>query len=83
MRAIRKAEDASRLEKKSTEIQKAKLYRILDSNDFARRLEGGPNQRARTQSQLLKRLDGAGSVQKFLESCEPSIQKTIEKLIQL
>jgi hypothetical protein len=68
------------IEKATT--KKRELFTILGSPGFQKPLKGGPSQRAKTQAVLLKELDGASSTQKFLESCEPYVQKLIENMTQ-
>src|SRR5262249_50021768 len=79
--AERKADRAVKVKTEKATTKKRDLYNLLSSPAFQKRLKGGPSQRARTQALLLKKLDGAPSVQEFLKNCEPYVQKSIENMM--
>jgi hypothetical protein len=64
-----------------TADEKRRLHDLLNSNDFRKRLPGGPTERGLTQVFLLKQLDLALSVLAFKQECDPKIKQIIDKIM--
>lgn len=61
--------------------EKRCLHDLLNSNDFRKRLPGGPTQRGLTQVLVLKQLELALSVLTFKQECDPKIKQIIDKMM--
>lgn len=61
--------------------EKCRLHDLLNSNDFRKRLPGGPTQRGLTQDSVLTQLDIAFSVLAFKQGCDPKIKQIIDKMM--
>jgi hypothetical protein len=74
--AERKA--ATKQQRKSGRDEKRELFLILSSNNFGKRLPGGPNARAKTQTGLLKSLDICPTAEEFKRQCDPKVKQIID-----
>jgi hypothetical protein len=61
--------------------EKRCLHDLLNSNDFRKRLPGGPTQRGLIQVSVLTQLDLALSVLAFRQECDPKIKQIIDKMM--
>lgn len=61
--------------------EKRRLHDLLNSNDFRKRLPGGPTQRGLVQVSVLTQLDVAFSVLAFKQECDAKLKQIIDKMM--